>query len=81
MALGPPYTDVRVETPDISVYDLAQMPGLMSIDLHPPASGPEIELTFGTAEGAQPADEEFMRREVERATRRPVLAIRQREGE
>ena len=72
-----PYTDVRIERP----YDwrwIEALPGLVSIDFHPPASGPEIELVFGTAEGAEPADLDFIHAEVERVTGRPVLASRRR---
>lgn len=78
MSFGSPYTDVRIETPDISVYDLRGLPGLMSINMYPPASGPEVELVFGTAEGRGPVAEHFIRSEVERITRRPVLASRRR---
>lgn len=74
-----PFWDVRVEVPDISVYDFRQFPGLVAINLHPPASGPEVELVFDTAEGAEPVDEDFLREEVERYTRRSVLAMRRRE--
>lgn len=79
MNLTAPYTDVRIEVPDISLYDLRQaLPGVKNIDLYPPASGPEIELTFGTAEGCAPAEQGYIRTEVERITGRPVLAIRRR---
>lgn len=78
MTLGPPYTDVRVEVPDISIYDLRGVPGLISVGLHPPASGPEVEFVFGTARGCGAADEDFLRKEVERITRRSVLAVRRR---
>lgn len=71
--------DVRIEPPDISVYYLRQIPGLARIDLHPPAAGPEVELTFIMAEGAKPVDEDFIRSEVELLTRKTVLAIRTRE--
>ena len=82
MALGAPYTDVRIEAPDISVYDLRRVPGLVAINLHPPAAGPEVELVFATAEGATgPASEDLIRAEVEQFTRRPVLAIRRRAEE
>lgn len=77
-SLGPPYTDVRVERPHMNWNWIDSMIGLVSIDLQPPASGPEIELTFGTSEGARPVSEELIRTEVERLTHRPVLAIRQR---
>lgn len=73
-----PFTDLRIERP----YNwgwIETLPGLMSIDLHPPSSGPEIELTFGTAPGADhPATEDYLRQEVERLVGRPVLASRRR---
>lgn len=78
MNLGAPYTDVRIEAPDLSVYALRQVPGLLRIELHPPASGPEVELVFGTTEGTEPTTEDFIRSEVERLTGRTVLAIRRR---
>lgn len=79
VGLGAPYTDVRIEVPDISLYDLRPaLPGLMTINLCPPAAGPEIELVFATGEGCGPVEEDFLRSEVERITRRPVLAIRRR---
>lgn len=80
MNLGPPYTDVRVEPFDRpTVYELRMvMPGLISIDFHPPASGPEVELTFATAENAEAVGEDFIKGAVERLTGRPVLAIRRR---
>ncbi len=82
MKLGPPYTDVRIEVPPMmTIYDLRSMPGLMSVNLWPPASGPEIELTFGTAMGSDPVAEDHLRNEVERITERPVLAIRRRGAE
>jgi hypothetical protein len=75
------YTDVRVERFDVSVYDLpTALPGLVSIDFNPPSSGPEYELTFASAEGADAPTEDFIRQEVERVTLRTVLAIRQRPG-
>lgn len=77
-----PYTDVRVEKFDLSVYDLpAALPGLVAIHFNPPASGPEYELVFETAEGASPVSEDFLRAEVERITRRSVLAVRRRGAE
>jgi hypothetical protein len=80
MSFGPPFTDVRVEVPDISIYDLrSSLPGLMAVNMHPPASGPEVEFVFGTAEGASgAASEDFIRSEVERITGRSVLACRRR---
>lgn len=72
-------TDVRVERFDLSVYDLPTvLPGLVSINFDPPASGPEYELTFSTAPGCKPPSEDFIRAEVERITRRTVLAVRRR---
>lgn len=81
MSLGAPYTDVRIARAYLSWDHIEALPGLALIDLHPPAAGPEVELTFGTAEGAEPASEEFIANEVERITRRPVLAVRRRGAE
>src|SRR4051794_11959806 len=75
--LGAPYTDIRIER-RVSWQAIEALPGLVSIDLQPPASGPEIELTFGTAEGADPAEESFLCAEAERATGCSVLASRRR---
>ena len=77
MDLGSPYTDVRVETPSGWQW-ITALPGLLTINLHPPASGPEIELVFGTGVGVDAADEDYIKSEVERVLQRPVLAIRQR---
>lgn len=72
-------TDVRVERFDLSVYDLPTvLPGLVSINFDPPASGPEYELTFASAPNCDPPSEDFIRSEVEQMTGRSVLAIRQR---
>jgi hypothetical protein len=72
-----PYIDVRVERPHSWEW-IGTLPGLVSIDLDPPASGPEIELTFGTAVGCSPAKEEDIVTEVEQATLCVVLASRRR---
>lgn len=45
-----PFWDVRVEVPDISVYDFRQFPGLVAINLHPPASGPEVAAALARME-------------------------------
>lgn len=74
---GPPYFDVRIGTP-LQWEWVGSMPEIVSIDLWPPAAGPEIEITFGTAKGAQPMPEQAMREQVKRCTNRSVLAIRQR---
>lgn len=76
---GPPFFDVRVER--WTCWRFLRWdppPGLVRIDLDPPAAGPEAELTFGTASGVEPVDEDFLRAEVERITGQPVLAIRRR---
>lgn len=78
--LGPPYTDVRIERPR-SLALLDGLPKLAAINLQPPASGPEIELTFATLGALDPDSEDRVRQQVEDATGRPVLAIRQRDGE
>lgn len=78
MRLIGPYTDVRIERPrTLGLFD--NLPGLVAIDLQPPASGPEIELTFGTAEGSEAADERFICLRVEKLTGREVLASRRRD--
>jgi Rieske Fe-S protein len=79
-----PYTDVRVEAPMVhTLADLKRIfpASLKSVDFHPPASGPEIELTFATPEGAEPAAEDTVRDAVERHLGCEVLAIRQRQSE
>lgn len=77
--LGAPYTDIRIERCYLPwEYIEALQP--FAINLHPPASGPEIELVFATAEGCKPADEDFLRHEVERIIARPVLACRRRDS-
>lgn len=75
MNLGAPYTDIRIEAVR-SLAMVESLPGLVSIDLQPPASGPEIELTFGTAKNAIPIEVEFLEAEVERLVGRTVLASR-----
>jgi hypothetical protein len=79
MALGGPFHDLRVERPTEWRW-IEALPGLVSIDLQPPASGLEIELTFGTAWGSDPVDETFLRKAVESHIGRPVLAYRRRES-
>lgn len=79
MSFIAPFVDIRIETPDISVSELYEMPGLVAIQLHPPASGPEVELIFATEEGGEPLEEEHLREEVERVTGKQALASRRRE--
>lgn len=74
MNLGAPYTDIRVDK--LALRHVCEMPGLVAIDLDPPASGPEIELTFGTAKNAEPVEIEFLEAEVERICGYDVLASR-----
>lgn len=82
-----PYVDVRIERPQtLEVLDGLWASGLMTIDFFPPASGPEIELTFGAfipGETPKPADfEVFVKGMVEQAIRREggrVLAVRSRD--
>jgi hypothetical protein len=78
MKLDAPLTDIRIERPR-DWHWVGSLPGLMAIDLYPPASGPEIELTFGTMEGAEAVSEQFLREEVERVTHSSVLASRRRQ--
>ena len=53
--LGPPYFDIRIPIVEITVGEfLREFPDLDSINLHPFASGPEIELVFGTPEDTEP---------------------------
>lgn len=80
MTLGAPYTDVRIPTPH-NWHFINWMPAIKSINLHPPASGREIELTFGTPEGTTPISEDSLKAKVEEVVGLPVLAIRQREAE
>jgi hypothetical protein len=71
-----PFTHVRIEPPYYTVAELrAALPTLLQIELHPPAAGPEVELVFGTETTAAPVNEEVFRGEVERITRRSVLAL------
>jgi hypothetical protein len=77
-----PYTDVRVEAPrTLSVGALGEifLNSLVRINMNPPASGPEVELVFGTPEGTPPWPEEEIRAAVERFVG-PVLAIRTRQA-
>lgn len=76
---SPPYVDVRVPVVEITLGELLREwpETLMSVNLHPPASGPEIELVFGTPEGAEPCTEEVIVAAVER-TGITVLASRKR---
>lgn len=66
-------TDIRIVRPPRWEW-IDALPTLVSIDLAPPASGPEIELTFAIEERLG----EWLRKEVERVTGHPVLAIRRR---
>ena len=77
MTLGAPYTDVRVVMPHNWHFVEALLPlGLDRIILRPPATGPEIELGFGTPAGTE-YTEEYIRSEIEKRGL-TVLAIRQR---
>lgn len=78
--LGPPYVDVRVEVLEITIGEIRrEFPtSLHSVNLHPPASGPEIELVFGTPVGGEAAAEGVVRTAVERSLGCAVLAIRTR---
>lgn len=80
MTLGAPYWDVRIAVPDTRLDMLRiGLPNVLSIDLRPPASGPEIELTIGTpAWVEEPDEEDVIRRDVERVTNSTVLAMRRR---
>lgn len=72
-----PYYDVRIALPD-TLARLDNVEGLIAIDMEPPASGPEIELTIGTIDGVE-RTEDYVRRQVEIVTRTTALAIRKRE--
>lgn len=77
MGYGAPYTDVRIERPRFWTW-IEGLPGIIAIDMFPPASGPEIEVTFGTHERATSgADEDYIRAECERMGLN-VLKTRQR---
>ena len=75
---SPKAIDIRIETPRTWEW-IPQLPGLTSINLNPPASGPEIELTFEQADGVV-LDETFLKGRVEVAARSPVLASRSRDN-
>lgn len=78
---GPPYTDVRIEPPMChTVADLKRIfpASLMQVNMHPPASGPEIELVFGTPEGAEPCAEDLVVAAVQSGLGTQVLASRTR---
>ena len=76
---SPPYVDVRVPVVEITLGELLREwpETLMAVNLHPPASGPEVELVFGTPEGAEPCSEQAVVAAVER-TGITVLASRSR---
>lgn len=69
--------DLRIERPVNWGWmtGLAENEYLARIDFKPPASGPEVELTFEAPDGAIDLDE--LRSQVEFCSARPVLAIRQ----
>jgi hypothetical protein len=72
-----PYVDVRIETPrSLALLDGLTASGLATIDFHPHATGPEIELTFGVF-GGHPLEgfEAFVKGMVEQVTGQSVLAI------
>lgn len=69
MSAGPD-TYVRIPRP-LAWHWIPLLVALKHIDLDPPASGPEIELTFGPE-----ATVAYIRAEVERLTGQPILALR-----
>jgi hypothetical protein len=75
MLVGP-YVDVRIERPTdwswINHFDR-----LASIDFHPPAAGPEVELIFAMGE-TDARQREGLKQRIEVASHKPVLAIRER---
>lgn len=77
-----PYVDIRIPVVEITVGELRrEFPAtLMLIHLHPFASGPEVELIFGTPEGAEPCSLEVIVSAVEKAGI-TVLASRERKPE
>lgn len=76
-SVGAPYYELRIALPD-TLARLDNVEGLIAINMEPPASGPEIELTIGTIDGVEHT-EEYVRRQVEFVTKSAVLAIRGRE--
>lgn len=64
--------DVRIPRADLARTPLAALPGLVSVQMHPPASGPEVELTFEGTEAEARKSMEVLARGV------PILAIRER---
>lgn len=86
---SPPYVDLRIERPH-GFESLNKLPTdlLMSIDLHPYCTGPEIELTFGMPTGNPTkvamdalAFEKYVCERVESLLEKPVLAVRSRDTE
>jgi len=76
MSLGAPYTDIRIDR--LALPYVLNLPGLYSIQLYPPASGPEIELTFATAHDCEPASQGDLENEVVRVCGYEPLAVRRR---
>jgi hypothetical protein len=74
-----PYYDLRIALPD-TLARLDNVEGLISINMEPPASGPEIELTIGTIDGVE-RTEEYVRRQVEIVTKSSILASRRRDSD
>lgn len=78
-AVEGPFTDVRITWPPRWDW-IEEMGGLVQINLKPPASGPEIELTIMATEFSGRQDvEDAVRAQIEAMTRSTVLAMRQRE--
>jgi hypothetical protein len=79
------YIDIRIERPDSWewIRELIQHQGLLEIDFQPPASGPEIELTFTVKTRGGEGELEDIRkrlcRKVYGLTRCAILAARVRD--
>jgi hypothetical protein len=79
-----PFVDIRIEAPrSLALLDGLTVYGLTTINFHPPASGPEIELTFGTFTDGDKRPgwenfEEFIKGMVATVTAQTVLQSRVR---
>lgn len=75
----PPYVDVRIPPMEVTVAELRRdLPSLVSINMHPFAAGPEIELTFGSPAGGVPLTADAISEVIRNCGLGPVYAVRKR---